>query len=116
MSLTLVLRYEMQCGYPGPGPVLIDFPSQMQLPARLAVSAVLVDGKPAVSATRSGTSRIVIGLPRRPRIMCDVIGQGTLTIAFGVDANLGAPKVPGTYRVMLRRGPTRLVVPFTVVK
>ncbi len=116
VPIALTLHYEMQCGYPGPGPVLVDFPAQVRLPARLARAAVLVDGKPALSVARVGASRVVIGLAPRPRIMCDVIGPGRLTIAFGLAANLGAPASPGTYRIVVRRAQLRLLVPLVVVR
>jgi hypothetical protein len=90
----LKLGYEMQCGYPGPGPVVVTFPAPWRVPAKLGATPVLVNGKPPISASISG-HRITIGLPPMPHIMCDVIGPGTLTIQFTRTASLGSPLKPG---------------------
>jgi hypothetical protein len=96
VALTLALRYEMQCGSPGVGPVTLTLPAKMAVPANIAASAVLVDGKAAPSLTRSG-SKILVGLPPQPRIMCDSITLGTLTIVLTKAAGIGNPKSAGTY-------------------
>jgi hypothetical protein len=102
VGLTLTLRYEMQCGSPGQGPVSVTLPATMSVPARIAAASVLVDGKTAPSIGRSG-ARILVGLPPQPRIMCDSITIGTLTIAFTKAAGLGNPKSAGTYAVSAAR-------------
>jgi hypothetical protein len=95
VTLTLKLGYEMQCGYPGPGPVVVTFPATWRLPAKLGTTPVLVNGKAAVSASVSG-HRVTVGLAPPPQIMCDVIGPGTLTVQFTRGANLGDPLKAGT--------------------
>lgn len=95
--LTLRLRYEMQCGWPGPGSLAIRFPPGM-LPSRLAAGSVLVNGKGSSIATSSGTPReLALALPKRPQIMCDAIGPGTLTVVFTRAARIGNPKTAGSY-------------------
>jgi hypothetical protein len=96
VRITLQLRYEMQCGHPGPGPLVITFPSTERLPSQLAAGSVLVDGHPATRAERSG--RVVsVALPVEHGPLCDVIAPGTLKIVFTPAAGIGNPTVAGTY-------------------
>ncbi len=95
VTLTLKLGYEMRCGYPGPGPVLVTFPATWRLPAKLGATPVLVNGKSAVSASVSGHT-VRVGLAPPPQIMCDVIGPGTLTVQFTRGADIGAPLRAGS--------------------
>jgi len=96
VTLSLELGYEMQCGYPGPGPLRIQLPPQVRLPATLPRSALLVDGRAASSAALSGHT-LELGLALPPRVMCDVIGPGRLTIVLGRAADVGNPLRAGTY-------------------
>lgn len=96
VRLTLQLRYEMQCGHPGAGPLVITFPSAERLPSQLAAGSVLVDGRPATRAERS--ARIVsVALPVEHGPLCDVIAPGTLKVVFTPGAGIGNPTVAGTY-------------------
>jgi hypothetical protein len=95
VTLTLKLGYEMQCGYPGPGPVVVTFPATWRLPAKLGATPVLVNGKAAVSASVSGHT-VKVGLAPPPQIMCDEIGPGMLTIQFTRGDNIGSPLKAGT--------------------
>ena len=95
VTLTLKLGYEMQCGYPGPGPVVITFPASWRLPAKLGNAPALVNGKPALSVALSGHT-VKVGLTPPPQIMCDAIGPGTLTIQFTRGDNIGSPLRAGT--------------------
>jgi hypothetical protein len=113
VTLTLKLGYEMQCGYPGPGPVVVTFPKAWRLPATLGATPVLVDGKAAVSASLSGHT-VRIGLAPAPRIMCDVIGPGMLTIQFTRAADLGNPAVAGTTDVTAERANESFRIPFSI--
>jgi hypothetical protein len=108
VAVSLRLRYEMQCGWPGPGSLVIRFPAGMLLPARLPAGAVLVNGKAATAAGPAGATRdVTVGLPRRPQIMCDAIGPGTLTVAFTRAARLGNPKAAGSYVLRATHGGDR---------
>jgi hypothetical protein len=104
----LRLRYEMQCGWPGPGSLVIRFPAGMLLPARLPAGAVLANGKVTTATGPTGASRdVTVGLPKRPQIMCDEIGPGTLTVAFTRAARLGNPKAAGSYVLRVAHGADR---------
>jgi hypothetical protein len=95
VTLTLKLGYEMQCGYPGPGPVVVTFPATWRLPAKLGATPVLVNGKAAVSASLSGHT-VKVGLAAPPQIICDEIGPGMLTVQFTRGDNIGSPLKAGT--------------------
>jgi hypothetical protein len=114
VALTLELDYDMQCGYPGPGPVVIELPAAERVPGSLARSQVLVDGHPAASVQVSG-HRVDVGLAAKPRIMCDEIGPGRLTISFPTSAGLGNPARAGSYTIDVTRASTALSARLTVL-
>lgn len=113
VALTLTLSYEMQCGYPGRGPVVLSFPDGERLPLRLPTADVLVDGRPARRTTLAGRV-LTIGLSPPPRVMCDVIGPGRLTIAIGRAGGLGNPGRAGLYELVATVGTGSFTAPFTV--
>lgn len=113
VALTLTLQYEMQCGYPGPGPVVVTLPRGEAVPVTLAASAVLVDGHHATSVSLSGRA-VSVGLAPEPQIMCDVIGPGRLVIAFTRSAGLGNPMHKGSYAVLATRGSASFSARFTI--
>ena len=113
VALTLTLAFEMQCGYPGPGPVLIEFPRQQRLPATLTRSQVLVDGRSARSVGINGRT-VSIGLAPLPRIICMEISMGRLAITFTAAADLGNPVTAGTYTLAVTRASSTFEVPFTI--
>ena len=96
VALTLQLHYEMQCGSPGRGPLTIRLPAQMSAPPRIAKAAVRLNGKAPASVTVGG-SGIVIGIPPRRGVMCDVVEPGTLTVVLESSAGIGNPKSAGAY-------------------
>jgi hypothetical protein len=96
VTLTLQLRYEMQCAHPGPGPLAITFPAAEQLSAQLTAAAVLVNGQAPTRVERSG--RIVsVALPIQHGPLCDVIAPAVLKVVFTRGAALGNPPTAGTY-------------------
>jgi hypothetical protein len=113
VAMTLVLGYEMQCGYPGPGPLLVRFPPQERVPRVIAAGAVRADGR-AVAAAPTAGNVVRIALPPRPQVMCDVIGPGRLTVVFSRTAGLGNPAAPGAYTLTARRGPTAFSARFAI--
>jgi hypothetical protein len=98
VATTVRLRYEMQCGWPGPGPLTIQLPAAMSMPLLIPPSAILIDGKPAKRVRMIG-HWVLLALPRRPQVLCDVLAPGTVTITFTRAAGLGNPSTPGTYRL-----------------
>lgn len=103
VSVTVTLGYEMQCGYPGAGPVRIALPAGMALPARLSRAEVLVDGREARSAALADGT-VTVGLAGPPRVICDVIGPGRLTVEILPSASLGDPAHAGSYPVAISVG------------
>ena len=94
---TLRARYEMQCGWPGPGSLVIRLPAGM-LPAHVPAASVLVNGTRATAVSSSDAQRqIAVALPPRPQVMCDSIGPGTLTVVFTRASRMGNPKAAGSY-------------------
>ncbi|MGD0714222.1 MAG: hypothetical protein ABSB24_08575 [Gaiellaceae bacterium] len=103
VALTLKLRYEMQCGRPGPGPLVVSLPAAERVPHTIVRGSVLVDGKPPASASVTGHV-IVLTLPPQRGVICMVIGPGTLTAVFTRAAGLGNPAVAGSYPIAVRIG------------
>lgn len=100
VRVTLTFHYDMQCGYPGQQPLVLQLPQHV--PASLARSSVLLDGKPAPGVQVKGR-KVTVEMPPRPIVMCDSIGPGTLTIAFTRAAHLTNPAT-GRYRVSAVKG------------
>lgn len=113
VAVTLHLTYEMQCGWPGPGPLVVTFPPAERLPARLAAAHVLLDGHPAPKVARSGRN-VSVGVPARTGVTCMVIGPGKVTIEFTHAAELGNPRTRGTYPISVQRGKLVLRTSFPI--
>ncbi len=104
-ALTFKLTYEMQCGSPGAGPLVVQLPSAMSVPVSIAPSSVLVNGAPAASVKVKG-SKLTVGIPQKGGfITCDVIGMGTLTVVVTRSAGLHNPKAKGIYGFRVAIGP-----------
>ncbi len=102
--VTVKLSYEMQCGYPGTGSIVVDLSKQMAVaPAAIrSAGAVLVNGTAAKGVTVTGDT-VTVPLPKRPRIMCDVIGPGSVTITFTKKADVGNPAQVARYNITAKR-------------
>jgi len=112
--LTLLLGYDMQCGYPGTEPIVVIFPAQERLPARIPATAVLVDGHAAPTVSVAGhVVRIGLGVAP-PRVMCDVIASGTLRLVFTRAAGLGNPARAGSYRLNATKGTAAFSATYTI--
>ena len=112
VAMQLRMRYEMRCGWPGPR-IDVVFPSAERLPARVAHTAVLVDGRPAAAVTRSGHS-LSISVARPTGVQCDVIAPGTVRVNLTRAVGLGNPRRPGTYVISARHGALSLRGSFTI--
>ena len=95
VRLELILRYEMQCGYPGRGPLVVTFPAAVKLPQRFAVGAVRLAGKP-ISAEVKGR-RLTVTVPPHKGVLCSLIGLGSVTLGFTRAAKLTNPARAGSY-------------------
>jgi hypothetical protein len=87
-TLSLKLRYEMVCGQPGRGPVVVHLPTAFRL-SRPQVRA-RGEARPFTVAGKT----VTISLWKPPRITCMSITEGVLPIRIGA---IGAPA--GTYAV-----------------
>jgi hypothetical protein len=103
VRITAVVRYEMQCAYPGVAPARLTWPGHV--PSRVARGAVLVDGKPARLVSVHGHV-VSVGMAPRSQVMCDVIGPGRLIIALTSRAGLANPAA-GNRTVVLTKGAMR---------
>jgi hypothetical protein len=103
VSLTLKLHYEMQCGNPGSGSLVVVLPSRMRLPTRFQANVASLDGK-RIAMTRGTGASLRVVLPPPPQVMCDLIGPGTLTLLVTKAADIGNPVAAGTYAVSARAG------------
>lgn len=102
VMLTVTLRYEMQCGYPGPGPFVVTLPAAMRLPGTLADGSVLVGERPA--AARVVGHRVEITPPKHSGVLCHVLGPGVVKLRFTPAAHLRNPRAPGSYRLTITHG------------
>ena len=91
--LTLKLHYEVTCGNPGPGPVVVRLPRAFRM---RGVPEVRLGRLSAPMVTTSGHS-VTIALPRPPEITCMSITPGTLALVFV--EGLVNPSSGGVYRV-----------------
>jgi hypothetical protein len=97
VRLKLTLRYEMRCGYPGAGRLVVTFPSALKLPKRFAAGAVRVAGKPLTAKVEGRTVTVTIPPPKGT--LCNVVSLGSLAVTFTRAAKLVNPTQAGTYRL-----------------
>ena len=87
-TLSLKLRYEMVCGQPGRGPVVVHLPAAF----RLSKLQVRIRGEARPFTVAGKTVRIRLRKP--PEITCMSISEGVLPVTVG---GIRAPA--GTYAV-----------------
>lgn len=85
-TLSLKLHYQMVCGQPGRGPVVVHLPTAF----RLSKLHVRIRGE-ARPFTVAGTT-VTIGLRKPPEVTCMSIAEGVLPVTV---TGIRAPK--GTY-------------------
>jgi hypothetical protein len=93
-TLKLTLQYEMICGQPGPGPLVVRLPSSF----RLAGLRAYVRGVERARAVNDST--VTIDLPKPPQITCMSITEGTLPVKL---TNVRATGGTYTVRAQIRR-------------
>lgn len=90
-TLALTLRYEMTCGQPGPGPLVVQLPKRFRLTAPHAI----VDGVERARAVNDST--VTIDLPKPHGITCMSITLGALKVRLtGVHAPSGGWTIRAT--------------------
>lgn len=102
IRLALTLHYYMQCGYAGAGPLVVTFPKALKLPKQFATGAVTLAGK-TVAANVDG-HQVTVTVPRHKGMLCDVMGRGSLTLAFARAAKLANPAHAGSYHFKATHG------------
>ena len=100
VRLTLTLRYQMQCNYPGAGPLVVTFPSALKLPKGFGTHSVKLAGK-SVVATRKGR-HVTVTVPPPSGVLCGLVGPGSVKLVFTRKAKLANPARPGSYRFTAR--------------
>ena len=95
VRLLVTLRYEMQCDYPGAGPLVVTFPSAVKLPHRFAGSAVKLAGKP-IAATVD-RRRVTVTVPPHSGTLCSLRGPGSVTLTFTRAAKIANPARAGSF-------------------
>jgi len=83
-ALALTLHYEMTCGEPGPGPLVVEVPAAFRL------KDVAVAGRH--SSVRGHT--VTIAIPGPTGVTCMSIAEGTLRVRL-----TGVHAPPGSYTV-----------------
>lgn len=96
VRLKLTLRYPMRCAYPGAGPLVVTFPSAMNLPKQFATGAVRSAGKPIAAKTAGRTVTVTIPPPKGA--LCNVVTPGSFSVTFTRAAKLVNPARAGSYR------------------
>jgi hypothetical protein len=91
-TLALKLRYDMQCGQPGPGSVIVQLPSRMHPMSSLVVRV----NSTTITGTKVSGTTVTIPLPTHKGINCMVIGPGLVTLNL---AGIRNPASAGTYVV-----------------
>jgi hypothetical protein len=105
-TLTLKLNFEMTCGQPGRGPVIVHLPAKMGVPQRLVGG----NGTKQAPATVSGHD-VTVQLPKPSAVTCMSIGPSTLTLTL---VGVRNPATAGTYVVRARLREHVFAAPFVV--
>ena len=103
-TLSLALHYEMVCGQPGRGPVVVDLPGAFRVASRPRV-----DVRGALRPASSSAGTVTILLPKPPFVTCMSITEGALRITI---AGVRAPV--GTYTVRASIGTHDFAAPIRV--
>lgn len=95
VRLAVTLTYEMQCGYPGPGPIVVTFPSSMRLPRHFPTGSVKLNTK-TTPATIKG-HKVTVTVPPHKGVLCGTIGPGLVKLVFTHAAKVANPARSGSY-------------------
>jgi hypothetical protein len=95
VRVAITLRYTMQCGYPGAGPLVVTFPSAAKLPKRFTTGSVKLAGK--AIAAKIKRRNVTVTVPQHQGVLCGTIGPGSVTILFTRAGKLVNPAKAGSY-------------------
>ncbi len=112
MSATVVVRgYPLQCGNPR-GALTVVFPASVDVPTKMPLGTVRVNGLAATKVTIDGRT-VTVGAPVQHGVTCQSIVLGRVTLLFVRGAGLGAAKT-GSYALTAREGAHRYKATLTV--
>jgi hypothetical protein len=103
VRLTVTLRYLMQCGYAGAGPLVVTFPSALKLPSQFASGSVKLAAKP-VPARLNG-HQVTVAVPPPDGVLCNTMAPGSVKLVFTRKARLANPTRAGSYPFSATHGP-----------
>lgn len=102
VRLVVTLRYQMQCGYPGAGPLVVTFPSALKPPKQFAPGTVRLADK-VVGATVKA-QKVTVTVPPPRGVLCSMLGPGSVRLLFTRAAKLTNPGRAGSYRFRATHG------------
>ena len=114
--MRLKLPYPMICGRPTPGAVAITLPAAEDVPAKIAASAVRLNGGRVSTVSVNGHT-VTVGVALKiegGHMLCQTFSFGTLAITLTPAAELGNPEVPGTYAVRAKHASSTYSASFRV--
>jgi hypothetical protein len=112
VTLTLSYMTALRCGHPSTG-VTVDLPAAAGVAAKIAGSAVHMNGRP-VSAVVVRKHSLAVSPPRVSGVTCDSIVNGTVTLVLGAGAEIANPAHAGTYQVSVASGTSHLTATYSV--
>jgi hypothetical protein len=96
-GLKMTLTLELQCGKPGPTPIVVSLPRAWRVPKTVTRAAVWID---SIHPNEVNVSNHTVTLkPVPPHGACTVVAPGTITVKFTRAAKLGNPRNAGRYTI-----------------
>lgn len=95
VRLSVTLRYQMQCSYPGAGDLTVTFPAAVKLPKRFAAGTIKLAGKPIAATVKA--RKVTVSIPPPQGVLCGTVGPGSVTLVFTHKAKLSNPAQAGSY-------------------
>ena len=111
-TATVVVRgYPLLCGNPR-GALTVAFPASVDVPKKMPLGTVRVNGLAAAKVTVDGRT-VTVTTPLQTGVTCQSIVLGRVTLLFVPGAGIGSAK-GGTYAVTVREGAHRYKATLTV--
>ncbi len=112
VTASVVVRgYPLLCGRPR-GALTVAFPASVDVPKKLPLGTVRVNGLAAAKVTVDGRT-VTVAAPLQTGVTCQSIVLGRVTLLFVPGAGLGSAKA-GSYAVAVREGAHRYKATLTV--